>query len=58
MLHRRGAAPVIRKLWSRLARTRWSPAEQQERREQLGMPTRPATYEGPTFFTRGPFERD
>ena len=40
----------------RFSRGPWSPAEQQDLCEQVGMHTRPATYvEGPAFFTRGPF---
>ena len=42
-------------LGPRFARTPWSPAEQQDLCEQVGMHTRPATYvEGPAFFTLGP----
>jgi hypothetical protein len=53
-LHPRGAAPVIRKLWPRLARARGA-AEQQDRCEQVSLRTRPATYveEG-----SGPFSRE
>ena len=39
----------------RFSRGPWSPAEQQDLCEQVGMHTRPATYvEGPAFFTLGP----
>ncbi len=42
---------MIRKLGPRLARAPWSPAEQQDLCEQVGMRKRPATYvEGGGLF--------